>query len=179
MDDDTYQHLMRRIAVFRGALVMPGRLVGFEEQSERHATGNGLYRITWDCPRCDTRNVFSNVLALWGYQMSFFTFSCRSCRSRFDIENLVSRGHDDAETNRRYEHAARLRAAGDLSGAISLFGEICAANDGTDSMARAAFDLGNIFMDETGQVEHAVNYLGLAAELRPFNIGFPRREVYD
>ena len=59
------------------------------------------YRIIWDCPRCGGRNDYRNVDVAPPIHRRSARLTCRSCRSRFDIENRMRR---KLEEQPLYEH---------------------------------------------------------------------------
>jgi anaerobic magnesium-protoporphyrin IX monomethyl ester cyclase len=80
------------------------------------------YRIIWDCPRCDGRNDYRNVdLAPPIFRRSV-RLSCRSCRSRFDVENRIRRTNEEQplyeENQIGYALACADLAAGNVEAGV-------------------------------------------------------------
>jgi anaerobic magnesium-protoporphyrin IX monomethyl ester cyclase len=86
MNDDN----LRMISLFAGtaqkSLLNVAQIVLFEEDHDELLTKKS-YRIVWDCPRCDNRNDYRNVDVSGHPYRRSLRLTCRSCRSRADVEN--------------------------------------------------------------------------------------------
>ncbi len=60
--------------------------------------GKMAHRIVWDCPRCEGRNDYRHVDISPPIFRRSVRLSCRSCRSRFDIENKLRLALTDRPT---------------------------------------------------------------------------------
>lgn len=67
------------------------------------------YRITWGCPRCAHENDYRNVVPFMPPNRRSLRFSCRACRSRFDVRNMTRPKLEDRTTHEADQ--ARLVAA--------------------------------------------------------------------
>ncbi len=81
------------------------------------------YRIIWNCPRCAGHNDYRNVDVAPAIFRRSIRLSCRSCRSRFDIENLTRVKLEDQplypEHERTYSAAMANLAAGRVEAALN------------------------------------------------------------
>lgn len=172
MDDDTYNRLVRRIRVLREALVFPAKLVEFARIEETTRAGDPLFRIIWDCPRCDHRNVFDRVRADWSYHAKKFTFSCRECFSRFDLPNFAQPGLLDREADRLYAEISRLRETGQHQQSLELLADLAnrpaVGGRVSDAVARARSELGRAKLELGHPPAQALESMEIAVLDRPF-----------
>ncbi len=174
LDNETYERMMRRLRIYRETLVIPAPVVQFEQQNGELVSGKPLYHIVWDCPRCGTRNDFRNVRTDMPHHQRALIFACRDCKTRFDVPNPTVPPVDDPELDELYNEAIARRQAGDVRGAAEKYLEIVNKTfppfaPPPESYVRACFDLGNIFLREFNDVEHAIVYLGEAVMHRAFD----------
>ena len=73
---------------FSYSLLNMAPLDSFSESDEQVSDRDTAYDISWHCPRCDHDNTYQQVI-LPQHQSHSVRLSCRSCKSRWDLENVT------------------------------------------------------------------------------------------
>ncbi len=178
MADGTYMGLVRRLTVAQKSILNTAKILSFEKQEEEHPLRGDLYRVEWECPRCGNHNNFHDIPLNHNLHFQSFYLTCWDCLTRFDIENLARKYwfHDEAEE--LYKQATAFRDDGNLNSAVDKYLAIMAipfhqqVNNRPDAVIRAAFDLGNIFINIDGFEKWAVYYFEEAVMRRAYNPNF-------
>ncbi len=178
MDDGTFVSLVRRLKVTQESITNPAKIISFDKQEEKHPLRGDLYHVEWECPRCGNHNDFRDVSLNHDLHFQSFYLTCRDCLSRFDIENRARKYwfHEKAED--LYKQATASRGDGDLKVSMKKYLEIMAIpfhrqlNNRPDAVIRAAFDLGNIFLNTGGFKKWAVYYFEEAVMRRSYDPNF-------
>jgi len=116
MNDDDLDALTLKIRLADWTLLDLARTVVFEKQAEPDPFRGEAHHVAWDCPRCDHRNDYHNVVLSMPDNRHKIRLSCRNCNSRFDVRNPFELRFEDRPTNeadgRAYKTAMDQLAAG-------------------------------------------------------------------
>ena len=118
MNDKNLDMLRFQVCVFFRSLLNLAPVRSFDVSKKQAPGRDTAYDIHWDCPRCSHHNDYIGAV-LPADARQTMRLTCRSCRSRWDIENRFYRSPythriSDSECFERIKTAESLFNSGDL-----------------------------------------------------------------
>ena len=168
MNNKNMEMVRFMVWVFSYSLLNMAPLDSFSESDEQVSDRDTAYDISWHCPRCDHDNTYQQVI-LPQHQSHSVRLSCRSCKSRWDLENVTYvapvNSIDDEACDQKLQEAQAMFDAGKLGECHDLTNALMKQ---APSYVPARLLMGR-FYAKVGPAEHMIKSYGAALGLAPLD----------
>lgn len=174
LDEETITAINEKVVAFRNSLVVPADILRFEkeENKEPQRFRGNYFRIEWACPHCGETNDFRNVLMGSPNHFQCFTFTCRSCLRRSEVENMTRRPPRHPEAEKRLIEYEKLKTEGRVAEAIQCLQNISMTpkkqEDQPEAVLKASLEYA-IILHKAGKTQKASALLAKTIVFKAFD----------
>lgn len=95
LNEENLSILATKIWTAQSSLLLMAEATRFEREQEPDPVRGDLYRISWDCPRCEHHNDYRGVILERPDDEPSLRLTCRGCLARYDIRSAAYSGYDE------------------------------------------------------------------------------------